>query len=473
MDKPAVFTDEEITRFRAELADRRSPGAYEPGRWSVSPLTRRPDVRGPMPGSVRLRDATLRSVETLPGVVASTEAKEAYLRRLAGAGVREVVTAGLAGRDDKALRAEVEVIKGENPDCRAVLPLLRTTADIDRAADAGYDAVQIWVQGLGEASLIYNPAVYQQAWRGEDWRGTSTPRGRADVLARALPLIRHARSRGLHAVVPMLMVSFLTDEILDESVIALTAAGATELTLFDGPGAMSPEAYAQLVTRTKELAPGVEVGLHPHNTFGLAVACAVAAVRAGADVVELSVNGYCGGPGNADLAATAMAFEALYGVRTGIRTERLTELARAGEELTGYHLAWNHPVTGTSAFSWGGMDLITQETAVDPLLHNCLEPALVGNTRQVPFTPDSGPYTLADKLTALGVDTTVAQVDEILRRARDLMKREARLLTDADLAALAREVAETPESAEEPESAAPTEAAEVAEVADPPARTER
>ncbi|WP_019063488.1 hypothetical protein [Streptomyces prunicolor] len=442
MDKPAVFTDEEISRFRAEIAARRAPGAYEPGRWSVSPLTRHPDTGGSMPASVRLRDATLRSVETLPGVVAPAEAKAAYLRRLVGAGVREVVTAGIAGRDDAALRTEVDTVKGENPDCRTVLPLLRTTQDIDRAADAGYDAVQIWVQGFGEASLIYNPAVYQRSWQGEEWRSADTPRSRADVLARAVPLIRHARDRGLDAVVPMLMVSYLTDVVLEESVAVLTGAGATELTLFDGPGAMSPEAYGHLVTRTRELAPGVQVGLHPHNTFGLAVACAVAAVRAGADVVELSVNGYCGGPGNADLAATAMAFEALYGVRTGIRSERLTDLARAGEALTGYHVAWNHPVTGTNAFSWGGMDLITQETAVDPLLHNCLEPALVGNERRTPFTPDSGPYTLADKLAALGVDLEPAQVEAVLRAAREVMAREERLLADGDLAALAQKATE-------------------------------
>ncbi|MEU6407838.1 hypothetical protein [Microbispora sp. NPDC046933] len=442
MDKPAVFTAEEIARFRAELSARRAPGAYEPGRWSVSPLNRRPEVTGPLPESVRLRDATLRSVETLPGVVASDEAKRAYLRQLVGAGVGEVVTAGLAGRDDKTLRAEVEVIKGENPGCRAVCPLMRTTQDIDRAAEAGYDGVQIWVQGFGETALIYQPAVYQQAWRSEDWRTTQKVLDRPGVLARAVPLIRHARSLGLDAIVPMLMVSFLTEEVLAESVDALAGAGATELTLFDGPGAMSPEAYGHLVRRTKELAPRVEVGLHPHNTFGLAVGCAVSAVRAGADVVELSVNGYCGGPGNADLAATALAFEALYGVRTGIRTERLTALARAGEELTGYRLAWNHPVTGTHAFCWGGMDFITQETTVDPLLHNCVEPAVVGNERKVPFTPDSGPYTLADKLRSLGATIGKDRIEAVLRRARDLMAREERLLTDAELATLAAEVAE-------------------------------
>jgi isopropylmalate/homocitrate/citramalate synthase len=440
VDKPPVFTADEIARFRAELADKRVPGAYVAGHWSVSPLNRNPSVVGQLPASIRLRDATLRSVETLPGVMATDEAKSGYLRQLVRAGVGEVVTAGIAGRDDDALKAEVAGIKSENPECRAVCPLLFSPADIDRAWRAGYDAVQIWVQGFGETSLIYQ-RIYGQAWNGEDWRTPHTPRSRADVLSRSVPLIEHSRSRGLDVATPMLMVSYLTDEMLQESVAVLVGAGATELTLFDGPGAMSPEAFGYLVGRTKELAPDVEVGLHPHNTFGLAVGCAVAAARAGADVIELSVNGYCGGPGNADLAATAVAFEALYGVHTGIKTEQLTPLARAGEALTGYHVAWNHPVTGKNAFSWGGMDLITQETTVDPLLHNCLEPSLVGNERKVPFTLDSGGYTLADKLERLGIEITHAQVDQVLNLARARMTREGRLLSDEDLAAIAKDVA--------------------------------
>ncbi|MEU1511187.1 hypothetical protein ABZ490_03350 [Streptomyces sp. NPDC005811] len=438
--KPPVFTPEEIARFRAELAARRTPGAHEPGRWSVSPLNRRPDVAGPLPASVRLRDATLRSVETLPGVVASAAAKEAFLRGLVAGGVAEVVTAGLGDRTDAALKGEVELVKGADDACRVICPLMRSTEDVDRAAAAGYDAVQVWVQAFGEAALLYQPQAYARAWRGEEWRTGDTPRDRAAVLARAARLVSYARERGLTVIVPLLMVSYATEESHEESVTVLTAAGAGEFTLFDGPGAMSPEAYAHLVRLTRALAPAVEVGLHPHNTFGLAVACAVAAVRAGAGTVELSVNGYCGGPGNADLAATALAFEALYGVRTGVRTERLTELARMGEKLTGYHTAWNHPVTGSHAFCWGGLDFITQETEIDPLLHNCVEPALVGNARRVPFTLDSGPYTLADKLAARGLALGRAQVDDVLDRARELMAREGRLPTDEELAALAEEV---------------------------------
>ena len=86
------------------------------------------------------------------------------------------------------------------------------------------------------------------------------------------------------------------------------------------------------------------------------------------------------------------------------------------------------------------MDL--HPTGIDPLLHNCLEPALVGNERRIPFTPDSGPFTLADRLTALGIDPAdPAAVDELLLRAQELMAREGRLLTDEDLATLSGVVA--------------------------------
>jgi len=441
LELPPVFTDEEISRFRAELAAKRQPGAYQPGRWSVSALNRDPAVTGPMPAQIRLRDATLRSVETLPGVVASDRAKAEYLRQLVRAGVGEVVTAGVRGRDEATLRAEIEVIKSENPDCRATCPLVSSTEAIDLAHAAGYDGVQVWIQGFGEASLIYE-RIYPAAWRGSDWRGGQTPRRREDFVARAARLVEYARGLGLQVATPLLMVSYLTPEMLAETSATLTKAGVTELTLFDGPGAVGPEAFAALVSHVRALAPEVSIGLHPHNTFGLAVACAVAAARAGADVIELSVNGYCGGPGNADLAATALAFEALYGVRTGIELDQLTALSRAGEALTGYHVAWNHPVTGRQAFGWGGMDIITQETTVDPLLHNCVEPGRVGNERQVPLTVDTGGYTMAYILGRLGVEiTSTAQVDEVLGRCHATMRSRGRLLTDDEIRSIAATVA--------------------------------
>ncbi|MUN38888.1 hypothetical protein [Actinomadura litoris] len=418
------LTEAQIERFRADIDASRTSGAYEPGRWSVAPGNRDTAVTGVLPEHVRLRDTSVRAIESMPGVVVAREAKTAFLRLLARSGVPEIVTSG-PGRDLDALRSDLAVIREEQPGCVVSCPFVSTLEGVDLARDVGYDAVQISVPGFGPAAGIYDPLL---------------PASREEVVRRAVAVVKHARAQGLRVTAALTMVSYLNEERLAETVSALAGAGADETTLFDGPGAVGPEAFGRLVHVTKSAAPDLEVGIHPHNTFGLGVACAVAAARAGATVVESSVNGYCGGPGNADLAATAAAFEALYGVRTGVRLDVLTELARMGAELTGHIPAPNQPITGRDAFCWGGGDWVTVEREVDPLLHNCVEPALFGNRRRVPLTPQSGPRTTAATLRRLGIDADPALVPAIMARCRAELDALGRLLTDEEIRAIARSV---------------------------------
>jgi isopropylmalate/homocitrate/citramalate synthase len=192
----------------------------------------------------------------------------------------------------------------------------------------------------------------------------------------------------------------------------------------------------------KAEAPDAAVGVHTHNMFDLAVANACAAVRAGAEVLEVSVNGYCSASGQADLAATALALTAMYGVQTGVALPRLTPLARLAEDLTGYRVAWNNPVTGPEVFNWGGTEFVIQELKVDPLIHWCIEPTLVGNERRWDITADSGPYTMLDKLEALGVRVDLALVEPILEATKREMRRCRRVLTDDEIRGIARALAE-------------------------------
>ena len=180
--------------------------------------------------------------------------------------------------------------------------------------------------------------------------------------------------------------------------------------------------------------------VHTHNMFDLAVATELAAAKAGATVFEVSVNGYCSASGQADLAATTMAFNALYGVETGIDLSRLTPLARLAEKVVGYELAWNHPVTGRDVFNWGGTEFVIQELKVDPLIHWCIEPELVGNERRWDITFDSGPYTMLDKLEGLGVEVDPSLAEPILGRAKDHMREVRRVLTDDEVRDIAAAV---------------------------------
>ena len=59
MPKFPVFTQAETAAFQQAINQYRTPGAYEPGRWSVSPLARRADIVGHFPERVMLRDIAL------------------------------------------------------------------------------------------------------------------------------------------------------------------------------------------------------------------------------------------------------------------------------------------------------------------------------------------------------------------------------------------------------------------------------
>ena len=169
-------------------------------------------------------------------------------------------------------------------------------------------------------------------------------------------------------------ISFAPDEYVATYSAAMHEAGAPEIMLYDGGSGMGPEAYAFMVRLVCEHAPDAVVGVHTHNMFDFAVATALESAKAGARVLEVSVNGYCAASGQADLAATTMALNALYGAKTGIDLSKLTPLARLAEKIVGYEIAWNHPVTGREVFNWGGTEFVIQELKVDPLIHWCIEP---------------------------------------------------------------------------------------------------
>lgn len=441
MYKPEVFTADELAKMRSDIRSNRVPGAYEPDKWSVSPFNRTESATSRLPKSIRLRDITLRTLEILPGVSTTEEQKLEFVRGLVEAGVKDLVTAGrVHGRTVEAMRIETNLAHTISPDAK-IAAICFSPADIEKIVSSGYDSVQVWLPPWGEASLIYE-STHSAAWRGEDWRDLPIPKDREGFISRAIRTIKSATAQGLDVTVCLLMVSYYSDiERFSETCRALASTGVKEIALFDGPGGVGPEAFATLVAAAKAVSPSVEIGVHPHNSFDLALACAIASARAGADVIEVSVNGYCGGPGNADLSSAAAAFEALYGISTAIDLSHLTRLARLGEEITGYHVAWNHPVTGTEVFNWGGAEFLSQEPLLDPMLHNCISPISVGNVSKLPVTEHSGPFVMATKMESLGFDEgSREQIERILVECQAMMRGERRIIGDEEITSIVRSI---------------------------------
>ena len=110
----------------------------------------------------------------------------------------------------------------------------------------------------------------------------------------------------------------------------MAAAGADEVVLADTIGVGVPRQARALVAGA--LANGIPVGMHLHDTRNTAVACAWAAVEAGATVLDGSVGGVGGCPFAPRATGNVATEDLVYllereGVDTGVDLDALIAVA--------------------------------------------------------------------------------------------------------------------------------------------------
>lgn len=439
---PQVFSDPDLEDMRAGLAEFRTPGAYEPGKWMVSRYNRDPRVVGQVGGRrVTIRDITLRTTEQLAGVILSPEERLEFLKLLVQADVPSIqVSRFRRGHTLETMRAEVAAAKAINPDCELVYGGATSESDAELAAAAGYDSIQIWSAYLGKAAPSCAGAVYHRAWTGREWRSLNFPTKPSDQVERSVRMVEWGNKHGVKVSGSINMLSYATEEYVHDYCRAVAEAGAYEIGLLDSSSGCAPEAVAFFVRIAKEASGGLPVSVHLHNGFGLAIGCSVAAAHAGADVIEVAVNEYEHGATQADLATTALCLEAMYGYQTGVEFSKMVELARAAERMTQLPLDPHHAVTGRAIFEAAGADPYVQEYKVDPLIHCAIVPEFVGNKRETSISFETGPFTMWDKLDEVGVEVSEkAEVEEILAECKAKIRDTKSQLTNDEI----REIAMT------------------------------
>jgi isopropylmalate/homocitrate/citramalate synthase len=152
--------------------------------------------------------------------------------------------------------------------------------------------------------------------------------------------------------------------------------GAARITVYDTNGSSDPFYVHDLIGKLKKDLD-VPVFFHGHNDLGLAAANSLAAVYAGADGLDLTVNGLGDRAGNASLEQIAVALY-LRGFETGISLKDLMPLSQLVEKVSGIALSKLAPVVGKFAFSHkspGHMEF--------PELFEAFDPGLIGKERSV------------------------------------------------------------------------------------------
>jgi 2-isopropylmalate synthase len=201
---------------------------------------------------------------------------------------------------------------------------------------------------------------------------------------------------------------------------AAVEGGAENVTLCDTNGSSLPHQVADATAEVSAALGGrVAVGIHTHNDAECGVANSLAAVQAGATLVQGTINGCGERCGNANLVSIlpALQLKMGYEVVPPDRLPLLTETAHFLDELCNVSPDPDQPYVGRNAFAHkGGMHAAGVQADARTFEH--VDPAQVGNSREVLISELSGKGSVLTRAEHAGIDLD----DQAARRAVEHLK---------------------------------------------------
>ncbi len=206
---------------------------------------------------------------------------------------------------------------------------------------------------------------------------------------------------------------------------AAVDAGADFLVLCDTNGGRLTSEVAAITAAVAARFPGRALGIHTHNDSDLAVANSLAAVEAGAAMVQGTMNGYGERTGNANLCSIIPALALKMGreLECGSRLAKLRSVSLLLDEIADQRPPKNRPYVGESAFAHkAGMHVDAVSKVTKSFEH--IEPEQVGNERRVLVSELSGASNVRLKAGEMGLafQKDSAAVQDILHKMEDLEK---------------------------------------------------
>ena len=389
----------------------------------VSELNARPEIRSAFPRTtVRFYDTTLRDGEQTVGVVLSPQQKLEIARKLDELGVSRI-------------EAGFPRVSPEDAEAIQLMQQAKLKAELWGFSRAVKGDVEELVRLGLHASVIETPV--------SDLKLKAYGMTRDEVLRRVVDAVAFAKQNGITVAFFPVDGTRAALDFLKKMYLAVLEAGAREVVVVDTIGACGPEAVEFLVREVCGwVGPKVPVHYHGHNDFGMATACAVAAVRAGASWIQGTINGMGERAGNADIAEIALALRCLYDVPVALDLTKVREVSQVVCKASGYTLdAWK-PLVGENLF-------VRESGAVASQFHipEAIEPyssELVRARRSIVLGKKSGLDSVDLKGKELGLAIAADQRAPILAAVKRRAIAKRGLLTDQEFRQIVEEITAVP-----------------------------
>jgi 2-isopropylmalate synthase len=386
--------------------------------------------------TIRIFDTTLRDGEQSPGASMNIDEKLRIAKQLQKLNV-DVIEAGfpIASEGDfEAVKRVAHSIKG--PDiaglCRA------NFKDIDR----GWEALK-YAEDKGRIHTFIATSDIHMKYKLQ-----MEP---AKVLETAVKAVKRARSYTANVEFSCEDAVRTDLKFLAEVVGAVIDAGACVVNIPDTVGYTIPFEYFNIIRYLKENVPNIDkaiISVHCHNDLGLSVANSIAAVQAGAEQVECTINGIGERAGNCSLEEFVMILRTRHDIlpfKTNIVTEQITPASRLLSTVTGIMVQPNKAIVGANAFAHEA-GIHQHGVMMEKSTYEIMTPESVGlKENALVLGKHSGRHAFKKRLEELGYELA----DEMLNKAFERFKTLADLkkeIFDEDLdAIIADEVMRVPD----------------------------
>jgi 2-isopropylmalate synthase len=382
-----------------------------------------------MADKVLIFDTSLRDGEQSPGVAFNVQDKIEIATALEKMGV-DYIEAGFPGSspgDLEAVKAVASVIKGS-----AVAGLARAVqADVDACWEAVKNAAHPRIHVFLSSSDIH---MMHQLEKDKE-----------QVLEMARTMVKRAAGYTSDVEFSPMDATRSDRQYVYRMLTECIDAGATTVNIPDTVGYAIPSEFEQFIRDIQENVPNIakaKISVHCHNDLGMAVANSLAAVRAGATIVETCVNGIGERAGNAALEEVVMALHTrpdFFDRQTNVNTKEIMRASRLVSDLTGMVVQPNKAIVGTNAFRHqSGVHqhgvLKLRET------YEIIDANDIGLERGtvLVLNKNSGRAGLKARLEELGYELTEEELSRIFMAFKDLADKKGEI-DDRDLEALVSE----------------------------------
>jgi len=378
--------------------------------------------------NIEIFDSTLRDGEQAPGFSMNLREKISIAKMLEDMNV-DVIEAGFAAcsqGDFACVKAIADEIKKTQVSslCRCV------ENDVDMAWNALQNAAKPLIHifiATSDIHLTYKLNL-----------------SRDEVKERVARIVAYAKSKCENVEFSAEDATRSDREFLKEVLQIAINNGASVVNMADTVGYIQPGEMKDLVSFMKKNLVSTKpfkLSVHCHNDLGLATANTLAAIEAGVDRVDCTINGIGERAGNAAIEEVVMALKTrsnVYNADTQVDTTLIVPASKRLVMLTGVKVQVNKAIVGANAFAHESG--IHQHGVINNReTYEIIKPEDIGLLdNKIIMGKHSGRHALEDKLVILGYgNLNTNQVDKVFEQFK-LLAESKKVVSDKDIEALVK-----------------------------------